>query len=225
MRNTSGSTGPFTEEDLKEMVLRLAHEIRNPLATIKSAVQLIEHLQPPDDEIVEFHSTIHSEIDRIDKVVRDMQRFIRLDGNEAEVVSIADVIVLAVDTIASRRDTEVRVVSGPEARVLVDAVQLKAALVELIDNSARLSPPGAPVVVSWECLEDGLVAISVEDRGPGVPPSDESRILRPFYSTSIHGTGLGLNIALRTAQIVGGNLRWTNLDGGGARFTISIPRL
>jgi len=225
MSTTCVSSGPFTEEDLKEMVLRLAHEIRNPLATIKSAVQLIEHLQPPEGEVVEFHATIHSEIDRIDKVVRDMQRFIRLDGNEASVVRIADVVALAVETIASRRDTGVEVVPGPEARVLVDEAQLEAALVELVDNSTRLSPPEGAVTVMWECLDNGMVAVSVEDRGPGIAPAEASRILRPFYSTSTQGTGLGLNIVLRTAQILGGTLEWSNRSGGGACFTISIPRL
>ena len=93
MKKQNLSQSEFTEDDLTEMVLRLAHEIRNPLATIKSAVQLIEHLQPPTGEIAEYFSSVHAEIVRIDQVVRDMQRFVKLETKAPTVVDIQEAIL------------------------------------------------------------------------------------------------------------------------------------
>jgi two-component system sensor histidine kinase CreC len=218
----------FTEEDLREMVLRLAHEIRNPLATIKSAVQLIEHLQPPRADVCEFHASIHLEIDRIDKVVRDMQRFVRLDLNTAVSRNVSTIVAHAVEAGTPRAvSSSVRIVvePGPEASVLGDAAQLEAALFELIDNAVRVSPPDAQVKVDWHLGEDRDVVLQVTDSGPGVDPKHVDRIFRPFFSTSTHGTGLGLNIAQRTAQIAGGSLKWQNLESVGARFSMILPRV
>lgn len=218
----------FTEEDLREMVLRLAHEIRNPLATIKSAVQLIEHLQSPKGDVAEFHASIHLEIDRIDKVVRDMQRFVRLDLNTSSAKEASAIVRSAVELIASTATgskADLEVAPGPDAKVLVDAPQVEAAFAELIDNAVRYSPPGEAIIVGWELPDERHVELFVVDRGPGVAPGQADRILRPFFSTSTQGTGLGLNIALRTAQIAGGTVTWQNLAAAGARFAIVLPRI
>jgi signal transduction histidine kinase len=218
----------FTEEDLRQMVLRLAHEIRNPLATIKSAVQLIEHFQPPPPDVREYFGGIHTEIERIDRVVRDMQRYVRLDFHTAIAVSVSEVIAAAVESVdATMKATgsTVEVVPGPNTTVLADCAQLEAAVGELIDNALRFGPPGSVVTVRWLSRADRLFTIEVEDEGPGIAPEAAERILRPFFSTSTQGTGLGLNIAARAARLAGGDLSWTDRPEGGCRFILTLPRL
>ncbi|MCP4897111.1 MAG: HAMP domain-containing histidine kinase [bacterium] len=228
MRSTLAADQPFTEEDLREMVLRLAHEIRNPLATIKSAAQLLEHLQKPEGEIAEFYSSIHTEIDRIDMVVRDMHRYARLDIDTAKSVDVGESVRTAVEAEFSENGEDgdrVEIIEGPATLVLMDQAQLESALCELLSNGIRFSPPVGRIRVFWQHHDRAMVQIHVDDSGPGISYEVEQNMLRPFFSTSTQGTGLGLNIVARTAQLSGGSLRWQNLEGGGARFTITVPRM
>lgn len=222
------TTAVFTEDDLREMVLRLAHEIRNPLATIKSAAQLLEHLQPPDDELADYYTSIYAEVTRIDSVIRDLQRYARLDVQTARAVSVDDVVATAVDGVtASDRAAvgRVEVVGGPATQVLIDPTQLEIALAEILKNALRLSEDAAPVGVSWEHRDHSLVAIAVDDSGPGVSDKVREKMFRPFFSTSTQGTGLGLNIVAKTCELAGGSLTFENLQPTGARFTLVIPRV
>ena len=76
--------------------------------------------------------------------------------------------------------------------------------------------------IGWRLVED-QVAIDFDDRGPGIATETGPRIMRPFFSTSTQGTGLGLNIVARTAHLAGGRLEWCNRDAGGARFSLLLP--
>jgi len=216
----------FTEDDLREMVLRLAHEIRNPLATIQSAAQLIEHIQQPQGETAEFFESIYIEVSRIDRVVRDMQRFVRLDVCTATAISVNLAVTQAVEAVRSRaqqREVSFEALEGETAIVLMDREQLAFAIEELLDNAVRFSPPSGIVDVSWQMEGNNLVVITIKDCGPGVEESEKDKILRPFYSSSTQGTGLGLNIVARTCQLAGGGLEWRNRDQGGACFSLRLP--
>jgi len=210
------------------MVLRLAHELRNPLATIQSAVQLLEHLQQPDEETVEFYEGIYVEVSRIDSVVRDMQRFARLDVHTASAVTVDRAVRTAVESATSGlrfRSNEIVVRKGPEVTVLVDRDQFEGAIAELLNNALNFSPSGTEIELTWKLVEEDQVAIQVNDRGPGVPEDLQDRIMRPFFSSLTHGTGLGLNIVARTCSLAGGRLEWGNRKDGGACFTMTLPVL
>jgi len=218
----------FTEDDLREMVLRLAHGIRNPLATIQSSVQLLEHLRPPEADVAEFYDSIQNEVARIDRIVRDMQRYVRLDFGTVGSVAIDEAVSSVVEAESSAYGPDcpgITVAGGPQVTVLVDRGQLEVALGELINNALRFSPPVSTVCVGWHLLGEGLVAIDVEDEGDGVTNEMKDRIMRPFFSTSTHGTGLGLNITAKVGYIAGGDLTWSNRDDGGACFTLTLPRI
>ncbi len=227
MPATLATERPFTEEDLREMVLRLAHEIRNPLAAIKSAAQLLEHLNKPEGETVEYFASIHDEIDRINRVLSDMQRYARLDSPVVGRIDVGRTVRLAVEEETSGDATireRIDVHAGPKSSVLANQTTLSDAVRELLSNSIRYSPPTSRIRVSWENGDELSVRIVVEDRGPGISDAVEGKMLRPFFSTSTQGTGLGLNIVARTARLLGGNLSWNNVEDGGARFVITVPR-
>lgn len=218
----------FTEDDIREMVVRLAHEIRNPLATIKSAAQLLEHLQPPGPEVAECYSSIYAEVRRIDSVIRDMQRYARLDVQTARSIDVEETITTVTERLSANDRSaafRVYVAGGPATQVLIDPAQLEFALEELITNGLQASDANQLVRVAWEHRDRHLVAISVEDTGPGIPEEYREKVFRPFFSTSTQGTGLGLNIVAKTCEIVGGSVTFENLEPHGACFTLAIPRV
>jgi len=218
----------FSEGDIRQMVHRLAHEIRNPLATIKSAAQLIELVDHPEGEVAECLESIQTEVSRIDRVIRDMQRYLRMEAQTALTVDVKESVQSAVNAVVGSTVPEgerIEIKGGPRTSIVTDPTQLESAVAELVKNALRYSPPGTPVFIRWRHEGRGMVAIEVEDRGPGIPEKREDLIFRPFFSTSTHGTGLGLNIAGRAAQLAGGKLTWRNLPGGGACFAMVLPRL
>lgn len=90
------SLGGLSEEEFSEMVIRLAHEIRNPLSTIKTAVQLIQHLSQPHSQFAEYYDSIISQVGRIDQTINDMQRFARLTASHPVDLQLAKIVDEAV---------------------------------------------------------------------------------------------------------------------------------
>lgn len=219
----------FTESDLREMVLRLAHQIRNPLATIKSSIQLVQYLLKPKGEIEEYLRAALVEVERINRTVVDMQRMIRLDMATARSCSVSHVVDEAIDRCAGEAEASSITIEsrgGPSCRVLADSSQVVEAVAELLENAIEFSPSGSRVIVSWDTAGDHQVRIDVTDSCGGIPPAVAERILNPFFSTSTRGTGLGLNIVQRICELGGGQLVWHNtVDGSGCRFSIVMPEI
>lgn len=213
---------PFTESDLAEMVSRLAHKIRNPLATIKTSVQLVEHLTRPTGDIAEYLESAVQEVARIDVMLREMQTLVRMERAGMAEYSVAELVADCLEARCESCD-EVHVQAGAPARVRTDPELFSVALAELVSNARRFSEQGAPILVRWETGADGRLRLHVEDAGPGIPDQLSERILRPFFSTSTQGSGLGLNIAAKAMELAEGGLEWNNLECGGSRFTLVLP--
>jgi len=220
------SLGGLSEEEFSEMVIRLAHEIRNPLSTIKTAVQLIQHLSQSHGQFAEYYDSIIAQVGRIDQTINDMQRFARLTASHPVDLAVGKIV----EEAAWRHRNEARtagislvVAGGPPVLVRIDQNNVQTALSELISNALRFSPAGSEVVISWQC-DAGTVCLRIDDAGPGINPDHQDRIMRPFFSTSTQGTGLGLNIVDKICRLACGQLTWENLDGHGSRFAITLPR-
>ncbi len=218
----------FSGDDLQEMVLRLAHEVRNPLAVIKSSAQLIRRLDMSAVDALPYLESMIVGVGRIDNTIHDMERFARLQTNTACAVLVAEAAREAVATTEGQaRPTGVSVAigDGPAVRVLVDPRQFQDGLRELIDNATRFSEPDTRITVSWERGARREIHIHVDDEGCGVSEEDASRILRPFFSSSTQGTGLGLNTVQRICLLAGGRLEWRNRRHGGCRFTMILAEV
>lgn len=219
----------FTEYDLREMVLRLAHQIRNPLATINSGIQLVQYLLSPGGEVEEYLQAALVEVERINRIVSDMQRVIRLDSATAQAIPITDIVDEALSrcaAAAAAAEVTVECLGGPSSRVLADPSQMIEAITELLRNAIEFSRAGSRVGVRWHSEADHQLRIDISDCCGGIPTTVAQRMLRPFFSTSIRGTGLGLNIVQRICEQVGGRLEWENAaDGSGCRFSIFIPEV
>ena len=206
---------------LGEMSAVLAHEIRNPLATVKGNAQLlVEELAPGGSERARAKATrVVEEATRIERITSDLLDFVRQGPLEVAPVELGALVRLALqDTVPAERLR----LSVPEAPVTLslDASRLR----QVIENVARNAAQAGEGPVEADLTVRGHeVALTIRDHGPGIAAGQEERIFEPFVTTRTRGTGLGLAIARRLAERQGGTLVARNHTGGGAVFVLMLP--
>lgn len=219
---------PFlTDDGWKDMVRQLAHEIRNPLATILSAAQLLEFTGELTAEGRECVGHIREAVARIDRLLKDLRTLIHLSVGNPQTLEVAQVLRQTAarwQEAAKRKGVSLAALGSAPAKVFVDPDNLDLALDELVENALAHTPAGGDVALLAE-VSDLFVALHVDDAGPGVDPVVMEKLARPFFSTSSRGTGLGLTKASLICRLAGGTLTWRNLAGKGARFSLVLPRV
>ncbi|RMH25843.1 MAG: sensor histidine kinase [Planctomycetota bacterium] len=214
------------------MVRRLAHNIRNPLAGIRSLAELTRLQSPDDSETRELQGRIISTIDRFERWLADLVRAASdpRPAPEPHLVRdwLRDVITphrAHAEARGVRIDLDVE--SAPESAVF-DGQLLEHALISVLFNAIEASPTGQAVSVRTG-VNGARWRLHVLDRGPGIPESDAERVFRPDFTTKPGGHGLGLAAAAQTASRHGGRLYLarprTTGDGrpGGAEFIFDLP--
>ncbi|MFC5570538.1 sensor histidine kinase [Lysobacter yangpyeongensis] len=208
----------------------LAHEIRNPLAAINYAVQLLEEskdLPTADQRLLEI---VREQGKRMNGIVDNVLGLARRDSAKPEHVELMSFTRRFVEEYAASHPLEqdtVRVAGTPTAvNTLIDPRQLHQVLTALVYNAltyGRMPGQPAQVTVRVSVDDSGAPIIDVRDRGPGVPESVVSQLFRPFFTTSGHGTGLGLYIARELCRANQASLEYVAMPGGGACFRIGLP--
>jgi len=213
----------------------VAHELKNPLASMASAVESLGKTTDPEIT-AQLHAILSEDVRRLDRSVTDISELSRLDGELSrtsfepiDVVAMLDTVVAA---RALRRSENSPVVTFEKPRgrmrVMADEPRLVRAVENLIDNAVSFSPPGTNVVVSAARNGD-RIAINVDDCGPGVPPDRREAIFRRFHSERPEGdfarhSGLGLAIATTIVEAMGGGIAVEEAPSGrGSRFAIRLP--
>jgi two-component system, OmpR family, sensor histidine kinase ChvG len=213
----------------------VAHELKNPLASMASAVESLGKTSDPAIT-AQLHAILSEDVRRLDRSVTDISELSRLDGElsrtnfePVDVVAMLETVVAAREL---RRGADMPVVSFEKPRgrmrVMGDEPRLVRAVENLIDNAVSFSSPGAGVMVS-AAREGGSIAILVDDSGPGVPPERREAIFRRFHSERPEGdfarhSGLGLAIAKTIVEAMGGIIAVEGAPSGtGARFAIRLP--
>lgn len=211
---------------LGELSAAVVHEVRNPLGSIKGAVEIMEDALPKDSPRREFAGIAKREVDRLDRLVGEFLSFAR---PPKPAVAPADVneIVRSVATLIEQRaaSQNVRVEFHPASRLpllLIDAEQIKQVLLNLIINGLQAMPDGGRMALRTFDRDGDGVAIEVGDTGGGVDPALMSRIFDPFFTTKEKGIGLGLSIAYKIAAQHGGSLTIRN-ENDGATFQLLLP--
>lgn len=198
---------------LGEMSAVLAHEIRNPLASLKGHAQLLEERVEGDDRLSRQASRVVTEAKRLERLVEELLTFARSGTLERSAVSP---VVWAREALAGLDLTVLD--DGAPPRCVLDAARLGEALQNLARNALEA---GGPVEVRLGTFAEAL-EIDVLDRGPGLVPGEEDAVFEPFHSRKVQGTGLGLAIARRTVALHGGSLRASNRHDGGACFRLRL---
>jgi len=206
----------------------LAHHINNPLATIRTFLQLL----PTHYEDAEFRTKYLemalAESERIRDLVKDIMRATTVPAETREVNDLAALVRHASGSLAGAIQAkqlvweEVVPADLPSVRVHGEAAT--CLLLSLMQNAVRFSPEGGRVEVRAACADDSdRIVVTVRDFGPGIPPEHRDKIFEPFFTTAVDGLGMGLFVASRIADLQDVELTLEDVPSGAA-FRVSIPR-
>jgi signal transduction histidine kinase len=216
---------------LGELTAGLAHELKNPLASLKGTAQILADEIAPDSprrRMLELHLR---EIDRLSATLDRFLAFARPKDPVREPVDLARVVsdvCLLVEPQAARSGVRVRKdLDLPEGPCIQgDREQVAQVVLNLLLNAVQAMPQGGEVRLSLGFVTRGshrFLALSVEDTGPGVPPELRDRIFNPLFTTRAEGVGLGLSICARIVEAHGGLIEVSDANGGGACFRVLWP--
>ncbi len=209
---------------LGQMAAVVAHELKNSLAGVRGAIQVIGHRPAPDGYDAAVIDEVIARVDAVDEFMNDLLLFARPPQPHLAPV---DIIELAKDTCiflnANPANHDVRLeIAGPPAVVMADASLLKIVLQNLLLNSAHAIQQKGTIRLSV-AADARSCRIIVADDGPGIPPGVRDRIFAPFFTTKPNGTGLGLPTAKRLIDAHRGRISVECPTGGGTTVTIELP--
>jgi signal transduction histidine kinase len=210
---------------LGELTAGIAHEIRNPLASITGAVQILTGDSLTPETRAEFTEILRKETARLDQAVRNILNFARTQRVERKPTSMQAVVerVLALaDPEAQRHSVVLKHGIGEALTVETDPLLLEHILLNLVANAVQAMFKGGSVTVTAEPEGSDLVLL-VKDTGPGIPPEMREQVFEPFVSTKPGGTGLGLSVARRIARGMGGDIVLHSTGSEGTIFATRIP--
>jgi signal transduction histidine kinase len=204
----------------------IAHEIRNPLSSIKMNLQGLKRrasLSQKDQQRVQISL---DEITRLDDIIREIMQFARRTKLEVHPVSGNEFIMTAVETVRSeveQRGIELQIeIDGNLPVIRADSNRLIRVLINLIMNAAQAMGHGGRITLQAEPYGTGI-EVQVTDQGPGIPKDLHRDIFNPFFTTKAEGTGLGLANALKFVQEHGGELDFVTEVDVGTTFSMRLP--
>lgn len=218
--------------EMHELVLGIAHEIRNPLNAIRLNLHTVgqvfrDEAALGDEEIATMLDEMEGEVERLETLMREMLGFVRPGGKTPVALDVAEEVqrtLTILRTNLEQRRIEVQLDTGnPPCVVTMEGSRLRQVLINLLKNASEALTDGGLIEISVQHVR-GQVEILISDDGPGIPADDRERIFVPFFSTKPSGTGLGLALARKFIEEAGGRI--TCEDGElrrGCRFRISLP--
>jgi PAS domain S-box-containing protein len=219
-----------------ELLANVSHELRTPLASIKG---FIETLIEPDvkwseQQKMDFLQNANKEVDRLTFLIRDLldmsridSRKMTLDKRSNHVDDILNSVSGVLSVITAKHKLEIISLPGL-SRLNVDKVRIGQVITNLVENAAKFSAEGCPIVIEVKS-KDGNIVFSVEDKGEGISPEAINKLFDRFYqaervvSGKTRGTGLGLAICKGIVEAHGGKIWVESQSGRGSKFSFSIP--
>ena len=220
-------------ERLRTLIIdSITHELRTPLTSIKGAATALLDGPVKLEESHELLTIIDEESDRLNRLVSEAVEMAQLDAQQVQMhfapVDIRTVIEATRKSypwIEEQHELKLNVPDG--LRMRADPAMMEKVLSNLLENAAKYSKPGAPIMISAEQSED-RVQLAIADQGAGIEPSEQALIFERFYrgraqTPGTFGTGMGLAISRAIAEAHGGSIGVTSQPGRGSVFTVTIP--
>lgn len=211
---------------LGELAATVAHEIKNPLAGIHGAAQILINDTAADDPNREILERMAVQIRRLDATVRDLLRYARPETPKREKRDLREIVQSFADALSEDpRFVNIKITSSGEADLVVscDERLMHQVFGNLLENACDAMDGRGMINIHFERTGDEAV-VSVRDTGPGIAEGSLGRVFDPFFSTKPRGTGLGLAICRKNIEAHGGIIAAENDPGGGAVFIIKLPR-
>jgi len=228
-------------EAIEGFAADVAHEIKNPLTSLRSAVETVARLDDPEQQR-KLMSIILDDVQRLDRLISDISDASRLDAElargeteEVDVARLLEALVEVQRAAASESAPRFEIRLDPAETLTVDGIEGRLGQVfrNLLSNAASFSPPGGRIELSARREARGhgetWIEIAISDRGPGIPEGKLAAIFDRFYSERPKGekfgthSGLGLSISKQIVEAHGGRIFAENRPGGGARFVVRLP--
>jgi two-component system sensor histidine kinase MprB len=224
-----------SREQQRRLVADAGHELRTPLTSLRTNLELLIESSKPGSptlspqDTAELYSDVRAQVDELTTLIGDLVELARQDTPQVvhEPVELVEVMERALDR-ARRRASGVRFdVALQPWTLLGDSSALERAVLNLLDNAVKFSPPDGVIGVTLRPLGDSTAVIEVADEGPGISDADLPHVFERFYRSeearTLPGSGLGLSIVLQAAQRHGGMAYAMHAPGGGALMAMRLP--
>jgi signal transduction histidine kinase len=212
---------------LGRLAAGLAHEIKNPLAGIQGALEILQQ-DTQNESSRSLYGEMLSELKRVNETLHLMLSSARpspVQLAETDVRNMLEEIRTLLEPSLRQQGTtlNLELASGP-VPARIDRDKIRQVLVNLISNAADAMESGGTITIRAAPLaEEGGIVLSVQDDGPGIPQEQQQRIFEPFFSTKFTGTGLGLAIAQSLVEQHGGTVEVESKSGVGSTFLVLLP--
>jgi len=213
-----------------QLAANIAHELRNPLSSIKGAAQLLRKELPADlmAEHGEFLDMIVQEVNGLDRIATEFLEFSRVTPPEMRPVGIAALLSRLLQFMSAYlagQDVQViQTMPDDLPELWLDRAQMEQVVKNIVINAVQAMPHGGTLTVAAHCLpEQDILNLDFTDTGVGISAAKIDKICTPFFTTKTKGTGLGLAIVRKIVETHGGRLVIRSTPGEGSTFTVQLP--
>jgi len=216
---------------LGQLSASLAHEIKNPLSSIKGTAEILLDEFPVGHPKREFVEILLKETTRLNNTVEEVLQFSRRgrpgrkkdDAPDEPISKVIEQVKNLLNSQLRKKSISLSLLGWEAGNdFLVAGEKLSQVFLNILLNAIDATPPKSEITIETKKVNDGL-AVSIRDNGPGIPAELQDKIFAPFYSTKDGGTGLGLSISKKIVESYGGTLTLSDSESGGADFTVFLP--
>jgi signal transduction histidine kinase len=205
----------------------IAHEVRNPLSSIKMSLQILEkRMQPSGNDLKRF-KIAQREVEHLEKLVSDVLIYAKPSDPQKEPFDMRSIIERAlamVEKSLKDKDIDVQKIYTEDIDIIfMDPSMIKQALINIFQNAIDAMEPNGKLIISLKNDEQSLV-IEIDDNGSGIDEDDLPYVFNPFFTKKNHGTGLGLTQVKKIIDQHNGEIEILSKKGEGTRFIITLPK-
>lgn len=210
---------------LGELAAGMAHELRNPLSSIKGTAEILQGDYKPGDRKYEFIGIMVKEVERLNRVVEEFLRFARPLPLQPTDVDLGEEISSVTHLLKGQAaNIAMDIIPFSIPKIKADREKLVQVFLNIVLNAIQAMPNGGRLTITAS-VSNGFVELSFRDTGPGIPEENRDRLFKPFFTTKSAGTGLGLAISNRIVEAHGGKITFESKVGMGTTFRVRLPAI